>query len=531
MSNALVRDINPHNASSNLVDKVVEIAGTCWDSPRLLKNESLQIQCTSPKSKQVKNVAIFFPTLGIGGGERLVRLLVNLFQDMGINSIVLTNAPIPEKQDTPPLPKITKHFVLPDSETMQRSNYRSRATVLHDILVDNDVDAFIFAHWYIKTLTYDALIAKGLGISTHLFIQSSFPLIFLDDDLPPRRCDIPFSYRLFDTVVCLSEMDKLFWKNFSDNVRVTYNPLTIAPALENPSKLEGHTVIWPARLNADKCPERVIPIMQKLIELVPDAKLIMVGPVEDNYKMTFLQLAAEYGVGDKIELVGSQPEESMKEWYRQADAFLLTSRREGWSLALGEALSMGVPAVIYDLPYLTLAQCKAVTSIPQGDSIAAASALASLLTDKPLAHRMASIGIEFMMNIASYDHGAFWKRCFEDAIWKHGRIDEETTYDTNALFHVMWRELFEGFWSHMERANENMQSQREISDRKIQSQHEAIVALDEQLATTRAAHQKEMQRLVEYYENSRSLKLGRMLTAVPRRIKTCLNRKEQGRVD
>lgn len=499
------------NNQATIVDKVVKIAKRCWESPNHLEEESRSVTCNISTRVQVKNIAIFFPSLGIGGGERVVRFLINLFQDMGISPIILTNVPIQNPKNAPSLPETVKRFVLPDSETIQCDNYRSRASALYDVLVDNNVDAFIFAHWYIKTLAYDALIAKGLGISTHLYIQSSFPLLFLDDDLPPRRCDIPFSYRIFDTVICLSEMDKLFWEHFNDNVRVTYNPLTITPALRDPSKLDGHTVIWPARLNADKCPERVIPIMQKLAERVPDAKLIMVGPVEDGYRLTFLQLAEKYGVRDRIELVGSQQEESMEKWYRQADAFLLTSKREGWSLALGEALAMGVPAVIYDLPYLTLARCKAVTSIPQGDSIAAANALARLLIDKPFAHRMASIGLNFISSIASYDHKAFWKSCLEidaDDIENTANNAGETSIELSRL---MWRELFESFWSHSEHNAET-----------IRKQQETIFNLKEDLANAHAIHQQEIQRLTEWYENSKSLIIGRALTKIPRAIKASL---------
>ena len=62
-------------------------------------------------------------------------------------------------------------------------------------------------------------------------------------------------------------------------------------------------------------------------------------------------------LGRDVVLLGTVSDDELPAWYRAADAFAFPSVKEGWGLAVLEALSAGLPVVASDIPvfreYLT----------------------------------------------------------------------------------------------------------------------------------------------------------------------------------
>jgi glycosyltransferase involved in cell wall biosynthesis len=74
-----------------------------------------------------------------------------------------------------------------------------------------------------------------------------------------------------------------------------------------------------------------------------DVALTLVG---DGPMRTSLQArAAELGIADRVEMAGPVPSESVPSVLADADLYVQPSRREGFGLALVEALATGLPAV------------------------------------------------------------------------------------------------------------------------------------------------------------------------------------------
>lgn len=67
------------------------------------------------------------------------------------------------------------------------------------------------------------------------------------------------------------------------------------------------------------------------------------GPLLDELSA----LARERGVGDAVDFLGHR--EDMEDVYRRARVFVLTTRSEGLSVAMSEAMACGVPAVVSDV--------------------------------------------------------------------------------------------------------------------------------------------------------------------------------------
>jgi glycosyltransferase involved in cell wall biosynthesis len=100
-------------------------------------------------------------------------------------------------------------------------------------------------------------------------------------------------------------------------------------------------------------------------------------------------------LGDDVVLLGTVPDTELPAWYAAADVLAFPSTKEGWGLAVLEALSAGLPVVASDLPvfreYLRPGRDALLT--PVDDAPALAAALAAILDDRPLADRLRSAGL------------------------------------------------------------------------------------------------------------------------------------------
>jgi glycosyltransferase-like protein len=102
-------------------------------------------------------------------------------------------------------------------------------------------------------------------------------------------------------------------------------------------------------------------------------------------------LASLPGLGlrldDDVVLVGTVPDAELPAWYTAADVLAFPSTKEGWGLAVLEAMSAGLPVVASDLPvfgeYLTAG--RDALMVPVDDPPALAAALTSVLDDPDLA--------------------------------------------------------------------------------------------------------------------------------------------------
>ena len=102
-------------------------------------------------------------------------------------------------------------------------------------------------------------------------------------------------------------------------------------------------------------------------------------------------LASLPGLGlhldDDVVLVGTVPDAELPAWYAAADVLAFPSTKEGWGLAVLEAMSAGLPVVASDLPvfreYLTSGRDALL--VPVDDPAALATALATVLDDPDLA--------------------------------------------------------------------------------------------------------------------------------------------------
>lgn len=92
----------------------------------------------------------------------------------------------------------------------------------------------------------------------------------------------------------------------------------------------------------------LIPAFAKLHREYPNTHLVLAGPDEEGGKNEVLEMARQQGVVDSITLPGLISGQVKLAALQDADAFVLPSRFEGLSIALLEALYMGLPMLVTD---------------------------------------------------------------------------------------------------------------------------------------------------------------------------------------
>jgi glycosyltransferase-like protein len=100
------------------------------------------------------------------------------------------------------------------------------------------------------------------------------------------------------------------------------------------------------------------------------------------------------GLGTDVVLIGTVPEDDMAAWYAAADVLAFPSVKEGFGLAVLEAMSAGVPVVTSDLPVFReyLVADRDALLVPVGDVDGLAAALTAALSDPALRARLVAAG-------------------------------------------------------------------------------------------------------------------------------------------
>ncbi|WP_291407303.1 MSMEG_0565 family glycosyltransferase [Actinophytocola sp.] len=99
-------------------------------------------------------------------------------------------------------------------------------------------------------------------------------------------------------------------------------------------------------------------------------------------------------LGRDVVLLGTVPEAEMAAWYRSADALAFPSVKEGFGLAVLEAMSAEIPVVTSDLPVFReyLVAGRDALMAPVGDIPALTDALHAVATDAALRKDLAAAG-------------------------------------------------------------------------------------------------------------------------------------------
>ncbi len=191
------------------------------------------------------------------------------------------------------------------------------------------------------------------------------------------------------------------------------NPITIGlPARQERS----HRVLAATgRLTWQKGFDLLLNAFAHIADRHPGWRLVIWG--EGDARADLERQVEECGLTGRVSLPGNSG--SPEEWVGQADAFVLSSRYEGFSNALGEAMAAGLPAVAFDCPYSPadlIHHDEDGLLVANGDVTALAEALDRLLGDEALRDRLSSAARGKAERYRPEAVVAQWERVLADAI-------------------------------------------------------------------------------------------------------------------
>lgn len=114
----------------------------------------------------------------------------------------------------------------------------------------------------------------------------------------------------------------------------------------------------------------------------PEARLVIAGADRSYPQLDLAGLAAEAGVGGRVEIKSYVTEAELESLYARASVFVFLSEYEGFGLTPLEALSAGVPIVVLDTPIAREIYGDTAWYVPRdGDVRSASMAIRRLLED------------------------------------------------------------------------------------------------------------------------------------------------------
>ncbi|WP_301113908.1 glycosyltransferase [Microbacterium sp.] len=280
---------------------------------------------------------------------------------------------------------------------------------------EHAVDVVIDHHiLYNENWPWFALAALAAGIPTIGWVHN-FALRPLFDR-SQRTSFLTAHMRVLLRVVTLSPTDVAFWKLHGIE-RVVYlpnppSPLAVAALAAGRTRVLGTgplRLAWWGRLDrSTKQVHHLIELAEELRARNVDFRLTIIGPDSKNLtEERVRQDAITRGVDDAVDLIGEQRAQELVRTLDQMDLFVSTSAIEGFQLTIIEAQALGMPVVMYDLPWLTTVRDNAglVTS-PTNDPRLLADLITDIAHDPDRYAALSQAAREFARTAVTVDFGA-----------------------------------------------------------------------------------------------------------------------------
>ncbi|MBD9623968.1 glycosyltransferase family 4 protein [Ensifer sp. ENS06] len=342
-------------------------------------------------------ITIIVSALGAGGTEHVVSLVASHWARLGCTVTVITlEAPTSEpyyrldprvtieRLDVP----VQKAGKLRAAWLVARRLYRLRSTI------SRTRPDFVLS-FLTRTNVLTLLATRGLRL----------PVIVSERNNPAVQPFGPFwkwlQLRLYPRAFALVTMTKGALDYFPPNVRRSSR--VIANAINLPDgwqKKRGNNVLTAVgRLTEQKGFDLLLEAFAKVASDHPEWKLVIWGEGEARKALEAQRNAL--GLADRVEMPGVTAKPGL--WVETADLFVLSSRYEGWGIALLEAMAAGLPVVSFACewgPTDMIANGDDGILVENGDINALAEALSNLMGDETLRARLAA---NAEANVRRYD--------------------------------------------------------------------------------------------------------------------------------
>ena len=344
--------------------------------------------------KNIKTIAVYYNTLSNGGAQRVTVQIANLLCNDYKVVIISDDSSRDDPNEYTINSKIV-HEYLPNFTDSRAEKYPQRALRWQQIIDKHGIDLLITGFWLSPVTFWDIVTLKLSKVNVIMHSHNTCALPYKIED--QTSFDLLYRYYLCDGVVALSRCDEFFISSFNKNCMTIANPPcdSFNNKKEKGRNKTGLNILWLGRISDEKRPLDAIKMMEKLVKVIPNCHLSMVGKGKESIENSMKELIKEKNLSSNISLEGFTLD--VAKYYSQADVFICTSEYEGWPLTLGEAMTHHLPIISYDMPYLEyFSDGRGIIAIPQGNYEMMALKVEQLLKDHDLLNK---IGEESYNNI------------------------------------------------------------------------------------------------------------------------------------
>lgn len=233
-----------------------------------------------------------------------------------------------------------------DLQKTRKLHKQKLTEFLENVMPDIVISSGVLTKIFLPTLKISSnpVFIRELHADRHYNRDSSKGLIRKLISLLGEWYDFHWKIHAYDKVVVLTEREKIgTWKNW-DKLVVIPNPITHWTGLLSDGK--NKVAVTAGRLAPMKNFSGLINIWSKVVKRHPDWVLQIwgIGDMQRNLEDQIEQM----GMSEYIHMMGYTTE--MGEVLSQGSLMVLTSLSESFSLVTLEAMSVGVPTVVYKCP-------------------------------------------------------------------------------------------------------------------------------------------------------------------------------------
>lgn len=359
-------------------------------------------------------LAIVLPSLSAGGTERVVSVLANRWAArVGWQVTVLTL----EASGTRPYyafdPRITiRQLGLPPGRRDKLSGtwqVARRILALRRALRAANPDAILV--FLTRTNVMTLLATHGTGV----------PVVVSERNNPALQTAGPFwgwlRARLYPRAFCLVTMTQgaldFFPASMRPRGRVIPNPVDLPAGWRE--RRGGKVLAAVGRLVPQKGFDLLLRAFAEVAPRFPEWTLVIWGEGEERPNLE--RQRDSLGLQHRVRLPGLSERPGI--WVETADAFVLSSRYEGWGIVLLEAMGAGLPVVSFDCEWGPREMVRDGVDgllVPREDVPALARALAAVLADEALRARLGAAARASAERFAADRVVALWDEVIDEAL-------------------------------------------------------------------------------------------------------------------
>lgn len=346
----------------------------------------------------IKTIATSFYRAYDGGTERVNAELMNLWTQMGLNVILLTEEP--ENPLDFEYPDSVKRYQIPSYKDLS-----SRLEAINRICKEERVDLFINHNWNNPMFIWECAMLKGVQIPYVLYCHAHFSWTLGQgrDGLFQTK-----AMKYCDLVVAISESNARFYQMSGCNAYLVDNPVPSDLRNVMPSTLDSRHVLLVGRLSWEKYPLEALEIIKTVHEKRPDVVFDIVG--SGHLELDAKQYVHKNNLDNVVVFHGNKTMGEIAEFYRNCACVLFTSKMEGYPMVVLETKAHGIPLVMYDLPYLSLVKDgKGYISAESGDILTMANHLIRIMDDFAYRKTLGKQARESFETLLNYDLEQNWR--------------------------------------------------------------------------------------------------------------------------